>query len=473
MRVLVLLCIHILLTTILYANSKKDSILIRGVGSYYKNSNIELLLIEDYISHKEVIFQTSTVDSIGYFEFRFKNIPTQKLVIRSKKNSSFIYVQPGGNYLITIPEKNEYDEKNTKGNYVDIVFYQLDSTDINYKILKFDRWLEKELGEFYHLKKQRSKEYEIRYNELNVKAENLIKNDTNLFFLYHVKFSLIEMDDLESVSANIRIQNYKKWLDKLPVYYRSDTYMNYFRIFYEDFLIYLNHAVRDNLYTAVINRSPSMAMKALEEDETVRNIQVRELVLIQLLYEQCYEKRYPKTNLLFMLDSIRIRSKFSEHREIASNVIERVSELSIGSKFPDFLLFSQDSDTLSNRLFEGKYLYIHFFNPNDENCIKEIQPLKKLYGIYSSYIQFMTIQVEDLSFAERNLKFPWPTVALSEKDNFIKTLKIEIYPSYILLDAYGNIVANPALKPVPNSNYETIEPLFFQIKRAITGERKK
>ncbi|MFM7668328.1 MAG: hypothetical protein ACKO7D_09115, partial [Bacteroidota bacterium] len=275
MRIFLIL-LFIFQVSILVANSKKDSIVIRGVGSHYKNSLIELFIIDDYITHKEVVFQSTKVDSIGYFEFRFKNIATQRLVIRAKKNSSFLYVQPGGNYLITLPEKNEYDEKNNNGNHVDVIFYQLDSTDINYKIVKFDRWIEKELGGFYHLKKLKSDEYEKKYNDLKKKADNLVKKDTNLFFVYHVKFSFAEMDDLEAVSSNLRIQNYAKWFHKIPLYYKNDTYMNYFKVFYENLLVYLKNSIKDNLYAAVINRSPSLAMKALEEEETLKNIQVRE-----------------------------------------------------------------------------------------------------------------------------------------------------------------------------------------------------
>ncbi|MFM7683250.1 MAG: TlpA family protein disulfide reductase, partial [Bacteroidota bacterium] len=244
-------------------------------------------------------------------------------------------------------------------------------------------------------------------------------------------------------------------------------------VFYENLLVYLKNSIKDNLYAAVINRSPSLAMKALEEEETLKNIQVRELALLQLMYEQCYEKRYPKTNLLFMLDSIRLRSKFVEHRKIATNIIERVTELSIGSKFPDFQLFSQLGDTISNTRLEGKHVYIHFFDPNDENCLKELQSLVKLYDAYSEYIHFISIQVLRTGSNERNLKLPWATISLSEQDNFIKTAKIKVFPTYILLDATGNIVVNPALKPVPNSEYQTIEPLFFQIKRTITGERRR
>jgi peroxiredoxin len=472
MRILFLI-ILILHASVSLASAVKDSISIRGVGSYYKNSPIELLVIDDYITHKEVVLQTSKVDSVGYFEFKFKNIPTQKLVIRSKKNSSFIYVQPGGKYLITLPEKNEYDEKNENGNFVDIVFYQLDSTDINYKILNFDRWLEKELGEFYHLKKVKTEEYEKKYESLKKKADNFAKKDTNLFFLYHVKFSLAEMDDLEAVSSSLRIQNYAKWFHKLPVYYRNDSYMNYFNIFYENLLVYLKNSQKDMLYDAVINRSPTLAMKALGDEETLKNIQVRELALIKLLYEQCYDKRYPKTNLLFMLDSIRLRSRFADHRKVASNSIDRVTELSIGSRFPEFQLFSQNSDTISTEKLEGKHVYLHFFDPTDDNCMKELQPLVKLHNTYGDYIQFISIQVKKTNSTDRNLKLPWPTISISEEDNFIKSSKIKIFPTYILLDATGNIVAIPALKPVPNSEYQTIEPLFFQIKRAITGERRR
>jgi peroxiredoxin len=472
MRILFLI-ILILHASVSLASAVKDSISIRGVGSYYKNSPIELLVIDDYITHKEVVLQTSKVDSVGYFEFKFKNIPTQKLVIRSKKNSSFIYVQPGGKYLITLPEKNEYDEKNENGNFVDIVFYQLDSTDINYKILNFDRWLEKELGEFYHLKKVKTEEYEKKYESLKKKADNFAKKDTNLFFLYHVKFSLAEMDDLEAVSSSLRIQNYAKWFHKLPVYYRNDSYMNYFNIFYENLLVYLKNSQKDMLYDAVINRSPTLAMKALGDEETLKNIQVRELALIKLLYEQCYDKRYPKTNLLFMLDSIRLRSRFADHRKVASNSIDRVTELSIGSRFPEFQLFSQNGDTISTEKLEGKHVYLHFFDPTDDNCMKELQPLVKLHNTYGDYIQFISIQVKKTNSTDRNLKLPWPTISISEEDNFIKSSKIKIYPTYILLDATGNIVAIPALKPVPNSEYQTIEPLFFQIKRSITGERRR
>jgi hypothetical protein len=459
-----------LVSNFIFAQSKSDSIKIRGVGSYYKNALIELYQIEDYITFKESLLARTTVDSTGYFEFKLKKIPTQKVVIRSKKNSSYIYVQPGGNYLITIPEKNEYESKNPNGNHVDVIFYKLDSTDINYKVLKFDRFIEKELGDFYHIKKINSTEYERRYSAMKKEILKRNSKDTNLFFLYHVKYSLAEMDDLESVTGKTRSQKFVQFITGVPMYYRSNNYMNYLNVYFENLISNVSNQVKDDLYDAVIFRSPTLAMKALSSEKDLKNIQLRELALIKLLYEQSYENRYPKTNLIFILDSLKTKSKFSEHRKIAENVLERISDLSVNSKFPEFNLVTVKGDTISNQNLDGKHVYFHFYDPNDEESQKAIQPLFKLYQNYSDYIHFVTISLIDLKI-DKFPDFPWNTVCLSEADNFMKLCNIKVFPSYILLDESLNILANPALHPVPNGSYETIELVFFQIKRQITGER--
>jgi hypothetical protein len=97
----------------------------------------------------------------------------------------------------------------------------------------------------------------------------------------------------------------------------------------------------------------------------------------------------------------------------------------------------------------------------------------KLHNSYSEFVHFISIQVSSEKSSQNKINLPWPIIQLTEDDSFIKASKIKIFPTYILLDATGNIVVNPALKPVPNSEYQTIEPLFFQIKRAITGERRR
>ena len=457
-----------------YSQVIGDSIQIRGVGSYYKNEEIGLYTIDDYISGKEKCILKCTVDSLGFFEFKIPRLYTQKLILRAKKNYSWLYVQPGGNYLVTFPELNEKDTKNPKGNQVNLIFYRLDSTDINYKILGFQQWVDNELSQFYHLKKFKQTEYDIRYKKMKKHAVDLYGKDTSLFFRYHVKFTFAEMDDLETVSAQTRQQKYVQNLVKYPIYYNNEAYMNYFNLYYGNLTSFLSNEVKDKLYEAVAYRSPSLAMVALKDEPDLRNIQIRELSLIKLFYDQCYEKRYPKTNLIIILDSIRQYSKFQKHRQIAENVLDRITELTPGTRFLDFSLKCVNSkDTITNQKFEGKHIYIHFYDPSFAESNREIQPLLNLYEKYKDYIQFVTIVVQTEGVKTAAINFPWSVVELSEKDEFIQKCKINTFSSYILIDAAGYIVVNPALKPIPNSDYDTIEPYFFQIKKIISGERRR
>ena len=64
----------------------------------------------------------------------------------------------------------------------------------------------------------------------------------------------------------------------------------------------VSNEVKDKLYDAIIHRSPRMAMIALATEKDFKNLQFRELALIKLLFDQTSEKRYPETNLIFMLD---------------------------------------------------------------------------------------------------------------------------------------------------------------------------
>lgn len=457
-----------------YSKVNSDSIQIRGVGSFYKNEEIALYTIEDYISGKEKCILKSTVDSVGFFEFKIPRLYTQKLILRAKKNYSWIYVQPGGNYLVTFPELNEKDTKSPQGNQVNLTFYRLDSSDINYKILGFQQWIDNELSQFYHLKKIKQTEYDTRYKKMKKRAIDLYGKDTSLFFRYHVKFTFAEMDDLETVSAQTRQQKYVQNLVKYPIYYNNEAYMNYFNLYYGNLTSFLSNGVKDKLYEAVAYRSPSLAMVALGEEPELKNIQIRELSLIKLFYDQFYEKRYPKTNLILMLDSIRQYSKFQKHRQIAGNVIDRITDLTPGTRFIDFSLkCDNNKDTLNNQKLEGKHVYFHFYDPSFAESSREIQPLLNLYEKYKDYIQFVTIVVQSDGTKISNINFPWSLVELSEKDEFIQKCKINSFSSYILIDAAGYIVANPALKPIPNSDYDTIEPYFFQIKKIISGERRR
>ena len=66
---------------------------------------------------------------------------------------------------------------------------------------------------------------------------------------------------------------------------------------------------------------------------------------------------------------------------------------------------------------ENRYLYIHFFDPENPNSLSEISALRRLYEKYNSHIDFVTIylnqRTETSDFARRVISgIKWEYYAL-------------------------------------------------------------
>jgi hypothetical protein len=141
--------------------------------------------------------------------------------------------------------------------------------------------------------------------------------------------------------------------------------------------------------------------------------------------------------------------------------------LKVGSQIKDFKL----NASVSFNLYQGKHVYLHFFDPSNQKCLSEIAALKKLNEKYGRYIQFVTIyQNKGNAFStieQRNLDaIIWDKFALDASHEIWSDLKVNMFPSYILLDSNLIILNSPALGPSPNGKYETIEKTMYDIKRA-------
>ena len=139
-----------------------------------------------------------------------------------------------------------------------------------------------------------------------------------------------------------------------------------------------------------------------------------------------------------------------------------------GTKMKDFKL----NQTVSLYLYQGKHVYIHFFDPNNQKCLSELAALKKLNEKYGKYIQFITIyQKKDVDFSsleQRNIDaIIWDKFSFEPTHEIWSELKVNSFPYYLLVDKNLILVAAPALAPSPNGEYQTIEKTMYEIKRTI------
>ena len=292
------------------------------------------------------------------------------------------------------------------------------------------------------------------------------------FFMTYVKFSLGKIDDLRFVGSRNQYEKYDFYLKSFPVSYQNDMYMDYVSHYYDELMPRLNQKVNDNFYLALLKSSPTLMMRSLAQEYTLNNNRkLRELIMIKLLSEAYYENDFPQTNILTVLDSISKHAVFEQNKIVASNIILRLTELSQGSRAPDFTI-ADDAGSLYNlKRYDGKYLYL-FFVKEGADTKKQLELLAPIYQRYSSHIRFLMVIKKNTSsnpqvISEIQKSVPWESVAVDERHIIYTNYQVVATPHYVLIDPTGYVVAAPALGPIPNGQYETIDKTFFSIKKLL------
>lgn len=456
---------------------------IKGYAPKYVGEEIKIYEYEDLLSMKEVLIATSIVKSDSSFSLSFQNSSIQKLVIRSKNNYSFVYAAPDETVQVYLPLHDEDKPYRPLGNYVTPIFLNLDSTNINFKIIKFND----EIDRFYALnmvKFVRNRQGFI--DELKQFKDSVYSSikDTNDFFRYFVHYSFADMDMNIYTTGKAQMYLFDTYIDKKKVLYHLEPYFKLIKNLYSQVFNQLELTVNNRVYMAIVKKSPKLIMQALEKDlmlgpsyivkdnkivKVYSNSELRELIMIKGLAEVYNSPDYPKTNVEEILDSIANYPMYPENGLIARNVLDRLTEATEGSPSPNFALTDRNGKLLTKSSLSGKYIYIHLFQPDYKTTLQDIELLEQIFARYNGMVNFVSIYTKNDKIDKRTAKaiqaIPWNVVELPSDDSFFKKFKVETYPFYILIDKTGTIVKLPALSPRANNEYETIDKVFFEIKK--------
>lgn len=443
---------------------------VKGLAPSYVGKTIELYGIEDYFSMKQILLAKTTVQQDSSFSIIVDLKNTQKVILQSGNNKGYMYVEPGSSYDVFMPDKDKFDPYRPNGNQVEISFFDLDSTDVNYKILGFERWIDHFIGNYFYLKDVKPMEFGAALDRFKTNVEKAYKNDTSTYFKTYVKFSIAGLDNIQFAGERNRYEKHDFYIKFSPVAYSNDAYMEYIIGFYQNLMPRLSNETNQAVYEGILAESPTLVMRALGGEYTLINTRIREMIMLKALSEVYFSDDYPQTNILKIMDSVAHHSLFEANAVIAKNLMDRLTELVPGGVAPEFSFKSSDGDYITLSTFQGKHLYIHFFDPNSKENIKEVPLLMEMYVKYRSSVQFITIMKtqETLSDEVKELleNVQWPVYQVSNDNSIWKKYKVESFPYYTLIDAIGYVVMSPALGPTPNGQYQTIDYTFFNIQKA-------
>lgn len=443
---------------------------IHGYAPAYAGKEIEIYQISDFITMREERIAASTVKPDSTFSLVFNLDETRKLILKSGNNKANLFANPSGKYEVLFPEKSKYDPYNPSGNFVELVFYNLEKDDINYKILEFNRWNDEFVARYYTKHNADSKYFVARLDTFKMNVEKYYKADTlDRYFNYHRKYTIAKLDDLRFMGSRNQYEKYDFYIRPTPVYYQNEAYFQYINHYYEKLLPRINSEINNRIYLGILKSSPSAIYNAMGKEYTLHaNYKLRELIMLKTLSECFYEKDYPQTNILTILDSVSKFGLFPENKIIAQNIRFRLTELSSGSKAPDFLL-KDDGNDLTLQSFQKKYLYLFFVDPTSLDNMKQMNLLKPIYERHKDNINFVMVYKDkpEIDVAKLKNELPWKVISSKESNSIFKNYNVVNYPYYVLIDPFGYVINAPALGPIPNGSYDTIDRIFFMIQKAL------
>jgi len=461
------------LSFLVFSGMTTGQVTIQGFAPAYVGQEIEAYRVIDYISDMQEKIAATTVESDSSFTLYLASDITQKVIIKSKNNTGFLFIQPEAKYSILFPEKDEYTAYRPEGNQVEVGFYNLDSTDINYKMLGFQRWIDYFLGNNYHLKSTDPGKFSKNLDGFKSRVENAYKDDASSYFKTHVRFTIASMDNIPHSEQKDRYSKYHFYIKHTPIQYNNEAYMLYIKDFYQKMIPRLSNESNQLVYEGILKSSPSAIMKGFGTEYTLSKLGLRELIMIKSLTEVYHSDDYPQTNIISILDSLSFRTVMPENAVIAKNLKLRITELVPGGKAPNFVLINDGKETKTLQNFQEKFLYVHFFDPESEDGTKELPLLIDMHERFKNEIQFLTV-IRNRDLSERALEImnsiPWDNYQLKSSHNIWENYHIKAFSQYTLIDAAGYIVSSPSLGPTPNGEYETIDKTFFQIQKGMNQE---
>lgn len=440
---------------------------IRGFAPQFIGKEFEAWEITDHLTQTKHSIQKANIDEKGYFSFSLPCTEISKIVIGNPSYNGFLYIQPKANYKIGFISENPQNDSYNLKEEIELTFYDLDSNDVNFKILGFQSWLDNYLADIYVLQDANHPEFIRNIANLKKTASQDFINDSSEYFRCFIKYSIgLTVDNLKYIGAPTLLDKYKVYLKDSPVAYKNDAYIEYFKTFYDQYIFQLEPSISKELFGFVAANDLYSCDTLLSNDLYLSNPELRSLVLLYILKQGCNGNFFPQSVLLNMLQKIALESKYPEQREIANHLVGSMTQVGIGNEFLEIKIPSSKGNYKVNPSL-GKYLYIHAFHPSNTQCLSEIGALKKLQSKYGDKIEFVTFYVNGVdsnSTDQRNLnQITWEKIGLNQEDPLWAQMGITTYPYYILIDKEFVVLASPALSPTPNGKYETIEKTFYEL----------
>ncbi len=436
---------------------------LRGL-SFWSAPELQIYRIDNHFSKEKIWLQTVKPDTMGIFTTQLDLQTTSTLQICGAKKCAMLYAQPKARYLIELPLEEQQTFYNTDEQEIELLFYQLDTNDINYRILGFEAWMDDYLADIYQLKDIRSHEFILKVMAFKAETAAVYGNDTTSFLRDYIKYSVGQtIDNFSVIGGPSKDDKFGFYLQTDTIDYHQPKLVEYAYFFYEKYETQVDQNTRLAIEMAIASANSTALVAALQNDPYIYNTAWADFVALQLILEFDQNKRIDKTLTLALLKSMATNGQQKSLRGAAHYFWLEKSKLDNGSYWDRNYVV----DELHIELNANQYLYLHHYIPGNQKCIAEMAALKRLAKRYENKVQILTFYPSEQAWTNADQKAfegaNWQRLALPQTHALWQQLNWSSAPAYILLDSQLRVLNLDALGPLPNARTQTIDLILNQL----------
>ncbi len=470
---------HIILILSLWciAGTAQPPVTISGSAPFAAGEEIRLLVFHDLLNGIPTVATTDIIDKNGHFTLKYNtnDILLAQLAIRTSKAEFFITPSNSYNFNISMDSiLYERIDPEKYGGFLQIENTKADTNDLNYKISRFSQFFNRVTDAYSY-----PMVYGASYNVFDTVRDIIAKrytfhyNPANYYQSYGY-YTLGEIDILEFRKKPILL--YQKYFDNDYILYNNPAYMSLFNQYYENYLYYSPYISKE-VMDRTINDSPDYPalFNEVGRDPKLTNARLRELVIIKNLIGFLDNEEFDPSNIIKLLEYIRTASSFDKHKEL---ITSKLNQIQNSQRLLEETTFQDEKGHKAKlKQFIGKPVYLHIFQTDCINCIREMIIIKELNAKYGEKIQFVSLCADPgkntyLEFIKQYGKqFDWPILYFDGQYDWLWQQGVETMPDHILFNAAGGVGQRYAPAPeqglpeylqihFPDEREEDTNPLF-------------
>lgn len=467
--------IYFILFILLITSLQAAEITISGKIHGIKNTELDAVIFDDYVTYREKHLASCKVDNNGHFNLKATLHYTAKIILRVNDLNSYLYAEPDKHYKISLTKTDTFP---TVGNttFIPIKIENSDKNELNYRIAQFDEKYRKFINKNYMhiIRKTLYKPLQEFKAELNKEYSN----EKNSFLKNYVFYAIGSLDLL---AKRKKTHIYNEYFSNKQVLYHHPEYMNLFHQFYEDYLLKFSLSKKGKELQQIINAGNDYRalFNIMGKDSLLLYDNIRELVILKGLQELYYHEEYNPKSIINLLNEIKNNSFFAEHRKIASNIIFMLTRFKRNNPAPDFSFSDVNGTSFSLSDFKGKYVYLQVYASWCTSCLEQMNMFQSLQKKFGNKVQFISVSIDrDEKLFKKMLpkNYTWNILLCNNIRQFKDDYNIKAVPSYFLIGPKGEFVE--AFTKSPDEGAEYVIANYLKAKelkreKAVPGESEQ